>query len=139
MANITTTDVDRGGVVLEMGKSRDVTIEYRHADDTYVEGTLLAFETTEKTYTAYIKDSNTRGKGLPRAILTYTPDNVPAVPAIGNTFKARAMFTGCVREERLKITDGAAVDVAVDESVVAAVTQNSQLAVQSARELSDRG
>ena len=48
MATITTTDVDRGGVVLAMGKSRDVTIEYRHADDTYVEGTLLAFDTTEE-------------------------------------------------------------------------------------------
>ena len=49
------------------------------------------------------------------------------------------MFTGCVREERLKITDGAASNVIVDESVVAIVTRTSQLAVQSARELSDRG
>lgn len=138
MANIKDTNVDRGSVVLETGISRDVTIEYRDVRNQFLEGTLLAYDTEHDNYVAYIKNEGAEGRGQPVAILTFEPENKPAAPAVGNTFKTRAMFTGCVRQERMRISSNAP-GVLVDEDVIAAIHHHSQLAVQRVSDLTDRG
>ena len=139
MANIKDTSVDRGSVVLCTGMSRDVTLRYLDAANEFVEGTLLARNTDHGGDLVVFNPAGDAAKGdrEPIAVLTFEPENKPAAPAVNNTFRSRAMFTGDVRAERLRISPGAP-GAGISASVLALLNKHSQLNAQRVSDLTDR-
>lgn len=110
MANITKTNIDNGGPILEEALFRDELLTAAGAHS-FLKGTILARDSTSLKLVPFVKGGATRNNGIPVAILTYQVDTTGA----GDT-PIRAGVSGSYRKERLIIDadgTGANVDNAV--------------------------
>lgn len=110
MSNITITNNDQGGVILEAGEFRDGLLT-SGAEATYAEGTILARDSSSLKYVPFVKGGSTNQNGIPKAVLTYElyADGAGDDPA-------RPMVSGKVRKHKLVIHadgDDSNVDAAV--------------------------
>lgn len=110
MANLTTTNVDLGNVILEGGDFRDELLTFAGAA-TVVEGTILARDSVSLKLVPFVKGGATNENGIPKALITY---DVTATGAGDESI--RAAVAGIFRKERLIINadgDGSNIDNAV--------------------------
>jgi hypothetical protein len=70
MSNITITNNDIGGVVLFEPQYQDDTLNFA-ADDTVLEGTILARDSVSKKLIPFVKGGSTNENGIPKAVLSY--------------------------------------------------------------------
>lgn len=114
MANITTTNIDLGGVLLREGAFRDEVITFGGAA-TYAAGTILARDSVSLKLVAFVKGGSTNQNGIPKAILTQ------AVTAAGaGDVASRAAISGVFNKKRLVINaDGndSNIDAAVEDQL----------------------
>ncbi len=110
MANLTTTNVNLGSIILKNGEFRDELLTFVGAA-TVLEGTILARDSASLKLVPFVKGGVANENGIPKAVLTYD------VTAAGAGDEAiRDMVTGSVRAERLIIDadgDASNVDAAV--------------------------
>lgn len=97
MANLTTTNVDTGNVILKEGQFNDGLLTFAGAA-TVAAGTILARDSVSLKFVPFVKGGSTNENGIPKAVLSY---DVTAAGAGDVTI--RAMVSGCVRKERLII------------------------------------
>lgn len=106
MANITTTNVDIGNVILQDADFRDDLLTFGGAG-TVVEGTILARDSVSGNLVPFVKGGTTNENGIPKAIVTY---DVGATGA--GDVPVRVGVAGKYRKERLVIdADGDASNV----------------------------
>jgi hypothetical protein len=101
VANITITNVDLGGVVLDLTASQDGVLHNADADNPkdFPEGLILARHSTELKFYPYAP-AGSNGLNIPVAVLTYP---VLAVPAASDA-QVRVLTAGNVNQRRLNIT-----------------------------------
>lgn len=110
MADPTITNLDLGSVILRSGEFRDDEFTAAGAD-TFLEGTILARDSSSLKLVVFVKGGSTNENGIPKVVLTYQHVTAGA----GDT-TIRTMVSGSVRGARLVIhADGDAsnVDAAV--------------------------
>lgn len=111
MANLTITNYDMGGVVLDNAKYVDGTLQFAGAD-TYVKGTILAVRAVATAVVVAAGGSNT-GNGTV-TVATVAGAAVPKVGAYAFTFTAALVANlidpdGLVVASNIAIADGAAI------------------------------
>jgi len=110
MANITTTNVDLGNVVIEGVADHDELLTLAGAD-TIAEGTILARDSVSLKLVLFAKGGITNENGIPKAVLTYE-----VVSTGAGDSAIRALQTGKVNFNRLIIDadgDNSNIDNAV--------------------------
>ena len=110
MANLTVTNVDLGALVL-FDPRYDDDVFTGAASTTYLEGTLLARDSSTLKLIPYVKGGTTNGNGIPVAILT------PELVTDGaGDYPLRPLLKGEVRADKLIIAadgDNSNVDAGV--------------------------
>ena len=110
MANLTTTNVDLGNVILEGVADHDELITFAGAD-ILAEGTILARDSVSLKLVIYVKGGVVNENGIPKAVLTYEVEATGA-----GDVPVRIMQKGKVNFNRLVIDadgDNTNVDNAV--------------------------
>jgi len=97
MANITTTNVDLGNVVIEGVADHDELLTLAGADD-IAEGTILARDSVSGKLVLFVVGGVTNENGIPKAVITY-----PVSSAGAGDVAIRALQTGKVNFNRLVI------------------------------------
>ena len=106
MANLTTTNVDTGNVLLAYGEFRDYALTFAAAG-TVSAGTILARNTSDQKLIPYVKGGSSNGNGVPAFVMTYD-----VVADAAGDEQVRALVSGVVRKERLIIAaDGNASNI----------------------------
>ena len=106
MANLTTTNVDTGNVLLAYGEFRDYALTFAGAG-TVRSGTILARNTGDQKLIPYVKGGSSNGNGVPAFVMTYD-----VVATAAGDVQVRALISGVVRKERLIIVaDGNATNI----------------------------
>lgn len=108
MANITITNVDIGGLVLEQVEAADAVLKNADTDDpvTFEKGTILARHSSDlKLYPFDPAGSN--GLNAAKAVLTYDVE----IAANGES-GVRVLIAGKVNQNRLKIHGGTTITAA---------------------------
>lgn len=114
MANITITNQDQGSSILQDAQFEDTLITFAGAD-TFVDGTILARDSSSLKHVLFVKGGSTNENGIPKAILTH---EVVATGAGDET--ARVAIKGLFRKERLVIDadgDDSNIDGAVKDQL----------------------
>ncbi len=110
MANLTTTNVDLGNVIIEGVADHDELLTLAGADD-IAEGTILARDSVSGKLVLFVKGGATNENGIPKAVLTYAVSSTGA-----GDVPIRVMQTGKLNFNRLVIDadgDNSNVDNAV--------------------------
>ena len=110
MANLTTTNVDLGSVIMEGVADHDELITFVGAD-ILAEGTILARDSVSLKLVIYVKGGVVNENGIPKAVLTYEVEATGA-----GDVPVRIMQKGKVNFNRLVIDadgDNTNVDNAV--------------------------
>jgi len=97
MANLTTTNIDNGGPILENAKFQADVLTFTGAA-TYSAGTILARDSVSGKLIAFVKGGIVNENGIPKAILTYD-----VTAAAAGDEQIRAGVAGVYRKERLII------------------------------------
>lgn len=108
--NMTVTNNDLGGVVVEAGNIRDEVITFAGAD-TFAEGTILARDSVSLKMVLFVKGGATNENGIPKGVLTY-----PVTATGAGDKNERVLMGGKVRFSKLIIDadgDNSNVDNAV--------------------------
>lgn len=105
MSNITITNIDLGGVILEGNADNDGTLQNADADDpvTFAPGTILARHSSDLKYYPF-DPAGTNGLNAAKAVLTYEV-TVPANSGVA----VRVLTHGKVDKGRLAIHDGTTI------------------------------
>lgn len=108
MANMTITNNDLGGVVLELVGSADGTLQNADADDpvTFVEGTILARHSSDGKYYPF-DPAGSNGLNAAKAVLTYD-----VTIAANATAAVTVLTAGKVNQRRLVIHGGTTITAA---------------------------
>ena len=107
MANIETTDIDRGEVALGDNQFEDGLF---NGADVLAKGTIMARDSDSLKFRLFVKGGATNENGIPRAVLTHALTTVAGDNAI------RVLVSGAVKKERLVI-DADGDDSNIDGSV----------------------
>lgn len=128
MANMTVTNVDRGGVIIDGRQYKDDTLTFAGAG-TIEAGTILARDSVSGKLVPYVKGGSTNENGIPKTIISY---DVVATGA--GDVVVRVLADGVVRKDKLIIdADGDATNV---DAVVIDGLQDYNIAVESVEDLS---
>lgn len=106
MANITTTDIDTGSLVLRDDEHSDGLLTLAGAD-VIAEGTILARDSSTLKYVLFVIGGVTNENGIPKAIMPYEVESTGA-----GDVAIRALVSGEVNAARLIVdADGDASNV----------------------------
>ena len=108
--NITITNNDLGNPIIELTAAEDGLLEFAGAD-TFVEGTILARNTSNDKFQPFAKGGVSNGNGIPVAILTHETTNTGA-----GDIAVRVAVTCKVIKQRLVI-DADGDDANIDGGV----------------------
>lgn len=109
--NMTVTNNDLGGPIVDDAEFKDDTLTFAGAD-TFVAGTILARDSISLKLVLFVKGGVTNENGIPKAILTY---DVTAAGA--GDVAIRAGVAGKYRKEKLVI-DADGDDSNIDAAVI---------------------
>ena len=120
MPNIVNTSVDTGSVVVQGDQFEDALVTFGGAD-TFVEGTILARDSSTLKFVLFEKGGSTNENGIPRAVLTHE-----LVRTGSGDEATRVLTAGKVNQNRLVIDadgdasniDGAVRDDLRDTSII---------------------
>lgn len=109
MPNVTVTNVDTGGVLIEQGACQDGVLRNADTDEavTFFEGTILARHSSELKFYPYAP-AGSNGLNIPVAVLTYDVADVPLSSDVG----VRVLTAGKVNQNRLRIHGGTTITAA---------------------------
>ncbi len=109
MSNITITNNDTGGVILEGNADTDGTLQNADEEDavTFAEGTILARNSSDLKFYPYDPAGST-GLNIPKAVLTYEVAAVAAETGV----PVRVLTHGKVNANRLVIHGGTTITAA---------------------------
>ena len=127
MANLTTTNLDLGSVIMEGVADHDDTY-ISVAAETALEGTILARDSVSGLLVPFVKGGVVNENGIPKAVLTYPVDVAIGANAV------RVLQKGKVNLSRLVIrADGDASNV---DAVVMDQLRDYGIEVQNVQDLS---
>jgi len=121
MANITTTNIDNGPIVLQEDLSEDGLVTFAGAD-VFAPGTILARHTGTLNWQLYVKGGSSNGNGVPQGVLSYEleADGAGDLPA-------RIITAGKLNKRRL-IIDADGDDSNIDATVTDLLREHGLLA-----------
>jgi hypothetical protein len=114
VANITTTNIDLGGVIIELwGQTSGVLRNAAVSEQTFAPGTLLARHATDGKFYPYDPAETSEDIEVPKYILTYE-----VVAAASSDNQVQAMSAGKFDQNRIVVHDGTPVTAGIIDQLM---------------------